>query len=403
VISELYYPEETSTGAFLTQTAEGLACHFPVEVLCSQPTYGARGLRAPVNEVRNSVNIHRCWGTTFNKDVLPLRMLNMFTIALSIMFNAIGRIRAGDCVLVVTNPPLLPLVVALACFIRRAKCILIIHDVYPDVLIAAGVLNNGSPLAEMVAHVMRALYRRMDRIVVLGRDMEMLIHSKVPDHGRIIHIPNWADLGLVKPLPRSENNLLNELGLAGKFVVQYSGNIGRTHGIEYLVQCAEQMSDETQLHFLFIGFGGGKAWLKRAVEDRGLKNVSVLDYRTRSELSFSLNACDIAIISLAKGMAGVSVPSRMYNVMAAGKPIIAVTDTSSELALAIRDEDVGWVVEPGNMAALKAAIFDAQGDLDRLNQMGLRARRAAETKYTFEQANASYISLVSSLYSPAKG
>jgi glycosyltransferase involved in cell wall biosynthesis len=233
--------------------------------------------------------------------------------------------------------------------------------------------------------------------------MEMLIHSKVPDHGRIIHIPNWADLGLVKPLPRSENNLLNELGLAGKFVVQYSGNIGRTHGIEYLVQCAEQMSDETQLHFLFIGFGGGKAWLKRAVEDRGLKNVSVLDYRTRSELSFSLNACDIAIISLAKGMAGVSVPSRMYNVMAAGKPIIAVTDTSSELALAIRDEDVGWVVEPGNMAALKAAIFDAQGDLDRLNQMGLRARRAAETKYTFEQANASYISLVSSLYSPAKG
>ncbi len=404
VISELYYPEETSTGAFLTQTAEGLARRFLVRVLCSQPTYGGRGIRAPVNGVRNGVNIHRCWGTTFNKDVLPLRVLNMFTIALSIMLNSVGRIRAGDCVLVVTNPPLLPLVVALACFIRRARCVVIVHDVYPDVLIAAGVLNNGSFPAKIIEYVMRALYRWVDRIVVLGRDMEILIRSKAPDcYQRIVCIPHWADLDLVKLLPRSENNLLGELGLANKFVIQYSGNIGRTHGIEYLIQCAEQMRNDSQLHFLLIGFGGKKVWLKQAVEDRGLKNVSILDYRIRSELSYSLNACDIAIISLAEGMVGVSVPSRMYNVMAAGKPIIGVANVDSELAQVIRDEDIGWVVEPGNVAALRVAITEAQGDLDRLNQMGLRARGAAEAKYSFEKANTSYMNLVSSLYPPTKG
>jgi colanic acid biosynthesis glycosyl transferase WcaI len=399
VISELYHPEETSTGAFLTQIAEGLARRFLVRVLCGQPTYGARGQRAPVDEVRNGVRIHRCWGTTFNKDVLPLRMINMLTIALSIMLNVVWRIRAGDCVLVVTNPPLLPLVVALACFIRRARCILIIHDVYPDVLVATGAFSNSSLLTRVIAHAMCTLYRQMERIVVLGRDMEMLIRSKVPDHHeRIIRIPNWADLHLVKPLPRSENDLLSELGLANKFVIQYSGNIGRTHGIEHLIQCAEQMRNEPQLHFLFIGFGGKKVWLKQTVKDRGLKNVSIIDYRIRSELPYSLNACDIAIISLAKGMAGVSVPSRMYNVMAAGKPIIAVADVASEVAQVVNEEDIGWVVEPGNVAALKAAIIDAQRDLDRLNQMGLRARRAAETKYSLEQANASYISLVHSVY-----
>ena len=202
----------------------------------------------------------------------------------------------------------------------------------------------------------------------------------------------------MKPLPRSENALFGHLGLANKFVIQYSGNIGRTHGIEYLIQCAEQMRNDSPLHFLFIGFGGKKAWLKQAVEDRGLKNVTILDYRLRSELRYSLNACDIAIISLARGMAGVSVPSRMYNVMAAGKPIIAVADAASELAQVIRDEDIGWVVEPGNVAALKAAIIEAMGNPDRLIQMGLRARRAAETKYSFERANASYINLVYSLY-----
>jgi glycosyltransferase involved in cell wall biosynthesis len=403
VISELYYPEETSTGAFLTQTAEGLARRFFVRVLCSQPTYGARGQRAPVNEVRNGVKVHRCWGATFNKDVLPLRLLNMFTIALSIMSNAVGRIQAGDCVLVVTNPPALPIVVALACFIRRAKCVLIIHDVYPDVLIATGALNSGSSLVGMIAWVMRVLYRRMASIVVLGRDMETLVRSKLPNgDDRIVTIPNWADLDLVKPLPRSENALLGQFGLANKFVIQYSGNIGRTHGIEYLVQCAEQMRDSQELQFLFIGFGGKKAWLKQVVEDRGLKNVTVLDYRLRSELQYSLNACDIAIISLVRGMAGVSVPSRIYNVMAAGKPIIAAADTVSELAQVIREEDIGWVVEPGNVEALKAAIVEAKGKPDRLVQMGLRARKAAEAKYSLEHANASYMNLVYSLYPPTR-
>jgi colanic acid biosynthesis glycosyl transferase WcaI len=403
VISELYYPEETSTGAFLTQTAEGLARRFLVRVLCSQPTYGARGQRAPVNEVRNGVKVHRCWGTTFNKDVLPLRLLNMFTITLSIMLNAVGRIQAGDCVLVVTNPPLLPLVVALACFIRRAKCVLIIHDVYPDVLIATGALSSGSSLAGMIAWIMRVLYRRMASIVVLGRDMETLVRSKLPNGvDWIVTIPNWADLDLVNPLPRSENALLGQFGLANKFVIQYSGNIGRTHGIEYLTQCAEQMRNGSALHFLFIGFGGKKAWLKKAVEDRGLKNVSILDYRLRSELPQSLNACDVAIVSLARGMTGVSVPSRMYNIMAAGKPIIAVADAASELAQVIRDENIGWVVEPGNVEALKAAIDEAMGNPGRLIQMGLRARKAAEAKYSLEHAIASYMNLVCSLYPPTR-
>jgi colanic acid biosynthesis glycosyl transferase WcaI len=398
----LYYPEETSTGYFLTRIAEGLARRFSVGVLCSQPTYGARGLHAPVNEVRNGVKVHRCWGTTFNKDVLPLRLLNMVTIALSIMLNAVGRIRAGDCVLVVTNPPLLPLVVALACFIRRARCVLIVHDVYPDVLIATGVFNNGSSLTKIISYIMHALYRRMNRIVVLGRDMEMLIRSKVPDHNeRIVRIPNWADLDLVKPLPRSENHLLRELGLANKFVIQYSGNIGRTHGIEYLVQCAVEMKNDSQSHFLFIGFGGKKAWLKKAAEDRGLKNVSILDYRTRPELPHSLNACDIAIISFAEGMAGVSVPSRMYNVMAAGKPMIAVADENSELALVVREEGIGWVVSPGDTCGLQRAIMEAMANPNLLVQMGHRARLAAETKYSFERVNQAYTEMLASIYAEA--
>lgn len=404
VISELYYPEETSTGAFLTQTAEGLAGRFSVSVLCSQPTYGARGQRAPRNELRNGVDILRSWGTTFNKDVLPLRLINMATITISVMLNAIWHIRADDCVFVVTNPPTLPLVIALACGLRRAKGILIIHDVYPEVLIASGASSRGSFMTRAIEWVMRCLYRRMAGLVVLGRDMEALVRSKLPaGDDRITAISNWADLDLVKPLQRNDNAILKDLQLTEKFVIQYSGNIGRTHGIVDLIRCAQLLDNNSNnVHFLFIGFGGKKAWLSRTIREHEINNTTLLDYVPRAALPDSLNACDIVIISLAPGMTGVSVPSRMYNSMAAGKPIIAVADKASELARVVLEEGIGWVVKPGDVDALKSTIIDAQSNISRLGSMGLRARKAAEEKYSFKRANEKYMNLVSSLYQPNK-
>jgi colanic acid biosynthesis glycosyl transferase WcaI len=138
VVSELYYPEETSTGHFLTHIAEGLAAHYPVSALCSQPTYSKRGSRAPRREVRHGVEIHRGLGTTFDKDVLPGKLANALTISLSLFLTALRRFRRGDVALVVTNPPFLPFLTRLACALRGARCVLLIHDVYPETLIAAG-------------------------------------------------------------------------------------------------------------------------------------------------------------------------------------------------------------------------------------------------------------------------
>ena len=142
MISELYYPEETSTGHVLTKLAEGLADRYSVHALCSQPTYSSRGTRAPARETRNGVAIERVWGLTLNKDVLWQRLLNASTISTSIFMRALTRLERGDVVLVVTTPPLLPIVTVAACKIRGASCVLIVHDVYPDVLIAAGMARS---------------------------------------------------------------------------------------------------------------------------------------------------------------------------------------------------------------------------------------------------------------------
>jgi colanic acid biosynthesis glycosyl transferase WcaI len=402
VISELYYPEETSTGYFLTKIAEGLASRFSVRVLCSQPTYSSRGRRALANEIRNGVHIHRCWSSTFNKDVMPLRLLNVASISLSIFVNCLRRFRSGDCVIVVTNPPLLPFVVLLASRFCGSICCLLIHDVYPEVLTASGIVKQNSLVAQGIGWLTQQLYKRMSRIIVLGRDMAALAKNKMGTVDQPIKIiPNWSDVDFIRPCTCWPHPLLGQLGLSDRFVIQYSGNIGRTHGVEQLVACAEQLENDSTVHFLFIGFGGKKPWLDQRVRKLGLSNVTIMDYRPRAELAVSLTACDVAIISFIRGMAGVSVPSRMYNVMAAGRPIIAIADSDSELALVVREEGIGWVVSPGDISGLRKAILEAKANPSLLTQMGQRARQAAEMKYSFKLIKKAYIEMIASIYEEA--
>lgn len=403
VVSELYYPEETSTGYILTKIAEGLAVGRNVRVVCGQPTYSSRGVRAPARERRKGVEIERCWGTTWNKDILPLRLVNLLTISCSIFVRLLCDLRSGERVLVVTNPPLLPFVVALACRLRRARCLLLIHDVYPEVAVAAGLLRSESPVARLLNNCVRRLYASVENIIVLGRDMKSLAQAKLTDgQDRVVVIPNWADLELVRPEARSSNPLSNELGLLDRFVLQYAGNMGQSHNIEGVLECATLLASDPAFHFLVIGSGAKRRWLKRAVNDRCLNNITLLDHRPRSQSQDFLNACDVAIITMVAGMAGVSVPSRLYNVLATGKPIIAVADPNSELALVVSEEQIGWVVPPNNAEALANAVREAASDQPRLEQMGRRARRAAETKYSLERVIRAYADLLADLSGPVE-
>jgi glycosyltransferase involved in cell wall biosynthesis len=400
-VSELYYPEDTSTGYYVTGIAEGLAADEAVAVLCSQPTYAARGTRAPSHERRKGVEIWRCAGTTLDKDRLLSRCVNLTTISLSIFGNALRRFRQGDVVVVTTNPPTLPFVAVISARLRGTRCVLLVHDVYPEVLVASGLFSERSTAVRLLAALQRVLYHWMDKIVVIGRDMELLVarRAAVAD-SKTARIPNWADLDDVRPTARDANPLIAQLGLAEKFIVQYSGNMGRTHGLESVIAAAERLRGNGEIHLLLIGGGAKKSWLEHAVVDRRLTNVTILPYQPRSAIGVSLNACDIALISFAPGMAGVSVPSRMYNVMAAGKPIVAVADPQSELAQLVREERIGWVTPPGDAERIASTIAEASSDRAALAEMGTRARAAAERKYSYNRVISAYRSVVSELLAP---
>jgi glycosyltransferase involved in cell wall biosynthesis len=235
----------------------------------------------------------------------------------------------------------------------------------------------------------------MERIIVLGRDMDRLVKGKLDkEHSRVIIIPNWADLDSVVPASKDANLLLKELGLGQKFVVQYAGNMGRTHGLESLLDSAEALARDANVHFLFIGTGAKKPWIERLVRERKLTNVTVLGNRPRADQPNFLNACDVSIISFVPGMAGISVPSRMYNIMAAGKPIIAVADSCSEIALVVEEENIGWVVPPGQSDEISKVIKAAYSNPRLLMEMGQRAHLIAEKKYSIASVIDSYHELI---------
>lgn len=391
ILSELYYPEESATGHILGEIGEGLSGEYEVHVICAQPTYHQRGMNAPQREVHNGVEIRRCRTTNLNKDIIWQRLINFISISLAIFGAALQHLRRGDMVLVVTNPPLLPFLVTAACKLKRAKCVLLVHDVYPEVAVATGLVKADTLPVKLTKWLTRRLYRAVDHIVVLGRDMQSLVRLKLrTDEDKISIIPNWADVEEVRPMDRSDNALLQELQLEDKFVIQYAGNMGYVHDIETIVASADDLQDMPDVHFLFLGAGAKKQWLEAEISRRKLGNITIIPQRPRADQLNFLNACDIAVMALVPGMLGVSVPSRTYNILAAGKPILAVMDPVSEVSLLLEEHSVGRAIPSHDFNKLASAIRHIAANPDELHLMSERARQLVENQFTLQHVLAAF-------------
>jgi colanic acid biosynthesis glycosyl transferase WcaI len=391
ILTELYYPEQSATGFFLTQIAEGLADEFAVWVITGPATVGLQPTRAPDRERRHGVSIVRCAGTSFNKNALPGRLANMLSRTATMFWRALRICRRGDVVIAVTNPPLLPFLVLLLKWVRGCHFVLLIHDVYPEALVAAGLLAPSSPALGVGQLLNRVLYRSADRIITLGRDMSRLVREKLTTGlEKIRCIPHWFDPDGQEPRARQSHPVLTALGLAEQFVVLYAGNMGRTHDVEIVARAVEALRGEPAIQFIFMGAGAKKLWLEGFVRERGLANVLILPPCPQPELMDYLSACDLAVIAFVPGMAGVSVPSRMYNQMAAARPLLAVTEAWSELGRVVCEEQIGWVVQPGDDQGLVTAIRIAAERRQSAAVMGERAACAAREKYHFAQSIAAY-------------
>ena len=298
---------------------------------------------------------------------------------------ALLKVRRGDSILAVTNPPSMPILALILSFIVRVPYSLVVHDVYPEIMVACGLTSRGSLSFSLLTWINKSVLGRAESIFCIGRDMqEHLTRARgVGTDEGIKVISLWADSEQIHPSPRGDNRLLQKLGLIDKFVVLYAGNMGYPHDIETLAAAIREIEYDEGIHFVFIGSGPKQTVLERLVA-HGVRNITILPPRPRSDQNEFLNACDVAILSLVPGMLGLAVPSRTYNLMAAGKPIIAMVAETSEVARVVREEEIGWVIEPRAIDKTAQAIRAAKENRGKLLAMGVRARQAVETKYRRE-------------------
>jgi glycosyltransferase involved in cell wall biosynthesis len=301
-----------------------------------------------------------------------------------------------------TDPPFTAIVLWLLSHIRRLDYECILLDIYPDGLVGLGSLRDRSLLTRLWRALNRLSYRRARQLTVIGRDMVTLLGRRYGiDAARVTYIPHWATEEVDRLPGTAPNGFLKDPGLEGKFVVQYSGNMGIWHDMESFVRAAEHLRDVDRIHFLFIGNGTRREAARQLSRSLGLRNVTWLDFLPREQLGESLAACDVALISMRAGLEGVAVPSKLYGILAAGRAVIAQVPRESEVAYTLADEGCGRVVEPGDVDGLVTAIRSLAGDPELVGRMGARALAAYRSKYSLDQAVASFESLWQ-LPSPAR-
>lgn len=401
VMSELYHPEVTSTGHYMTLIAERLAADGrDVAVLCGQPTYGARGTRAAGVERRNGVTIRRCGGTTFDKDNLAGRAVNIVTLSMSTLWSGLRRVRRGDLVIAVTNPPTMPWIAMLVATLRRARFVPLFHDVLPVVLEVAGGRPAGS-LAVGIARSMTAIAtRRADTIVVVGRPLvtELERYGHAAD---VVVIPNWSDDADVVPVAPEHSVIRRELGLVRRRVALYAGTFGRANDLEIVLGAAALLARRDDITIVLCGDGPQRASIERRVGSGHSENVVIAGPYPRDRQSDMYGAGDVVVVPLLAGMGRSSMPSRTYNSLAAGCPVIACTEPDSELALLIGEHGVGAIAPAGDAPALARAI---EGLLDdpELPEVAARARDTALGACSTETALSAWSALVARLLGDAR-
>jgi colanic acid biosynthesis glycosyl transferase WcaI len=387
IVSEYYSPDPSTTSEIMTAIATHLARDVPVLVLS-----GTAGSSATAESGRPTVVEIKKRATA--KGALVKRALAETMFALRAFFRLLRTLSAGDVVLTVTAPFMLPYAVAAATWLRRGRSILIMHDFYPDVLVLTGLIKPSS-LPSLVIHALNAtMFRMLSAVVVIGRETEpLLLRYKGVTPDKIHLIPNWATLAAgVRPI-RRENRFRQ--ACSHGFVVGLSGNLGFTHDPDVVFEAARLLKDEQQIQFLLSGWGIGYARLHQLQAATPLVNVTLADRVPARELEELLAAANVWIIPYRADMVGVSVPSRLYNLLAVGRPILLVSDAKSDAAQLVNAHDIGWVIPPRDAAKLAVAIRQACAASD---DAAMRERAVAVAReFTIDAALKGYDAVVRQL------
>ena len=408
VYAHYYYPDVASTGQILTELCEGMKDTFDITVICVVPSYIGKieekyKIKRIYKENINEINVVRVRVPEFQKSNKLSRTKNL----LAYFFNSLiatFKLEKHDYIFTISQPPILGGVLGVLCkWIKGGKLIYNIQDFNPEQTMAVGYTKN-KLLLNTAMMMDKFSCKQSNEVIVVGRDMQETLRNrfnnkKVPEN---TFINNWIDEKEIYPLNENHPKIIDfkeKYNLNDKFIIMYSGNIGLYYDLENIIKVIGKFNEREDVIFAFVGDGTVKKEIEDYATENKLSNVTFIPYQDKADLVYSLNSADIHWVVNAKGIKGVSVPSKLYGVMATGKPVLGVLDKGSEARLIVDECNCGVCTEPGNYNEIYNKIEYILNNKEKVKMLGKNGRKYLEKNLTKEVSINKYKNTILSLYS----
>ncbi|HAX79151.1 MAG TPA: glycosyltransferase WbuB [Cyanobacteria bacterium UBA11372] len=385
IITQFYPPDYAATGQLIEELAIQLRnTGAQVHVFTGQPGYAFQKKSAPTIERKDKLLIRRSRTARLWPKRIRGKAINGLLFCLRSAFHLLKSCWRGDVLLLTTAPPFLPLLGYLAHLIFKLPYVCLLYDLYPDVAVELQVVPETHWMVRFWHLVNQEIWKNSSGLIVLSPSMEKRIVAKCPEVAdKIAVIHSWANPDLIVPLPKQDNWFAHKHNLVDKFTVLYSGNMGRCHDMETILETASLLRNEP-IQFVFIGDGAKRKICMEQAEILGLTNCLFLPYQDKKYLPYSLTACDLSLVSISPGMEGLVAPSKLYGILAAGRPVGVICEEHSYLRQLIDDADCGAAFQNHDAQGLAEYIRHLAKDPELAHQMGKAGRRYLKSNFTLE-------------------
>jgi len=393
IITQFYPPDYAATGQFIYDLAHGLAKQgVEVGVFTGMPGYAFRQINVKRQEDLNGVNVKR----TGSINLMSKRIRNKLFASILFLLRCVIKFRRrgirGSHLVLTSAPPFLGLIGWFynKLFGHTYSCI--VYDIYPEVAVRLGVVKKNHWVVRFWEFINRKVWERATSLIVLSDPMKQLLVSKNPRLANKIHvIHSWADPNLIRPIAKSENWFAKAHDLVDSFIVLYSGNLGRCHDTHTILEAAYLLMDHPDIKFLFIGNGVGSKIVKEAIAVGKLTNTIQMPYQDQEVLPFSLTACDLSLVSVLPNVGDTIAPSKMYGILAAGRPVAAICPEDNYLRDIVAEGNCGQCFVNGDAQGLADYIIYLAANPKTAAELGCNARNILELNYTVDKAIPKYV------------
>ncbi len=395
LITQFFPPDYAATGQLLEELVRHLGnLGVEIEVFTGQPGYAFEKNKAPAREQSGQVRIQRTRATQVWYQRIRGKALSGVLFTLRAALHILRHNRHHNVLLVTTAPPFLPVLGYLAHKLFKLPYVCILYDLYPDIAIALNVIPKHHWLGRFWQIVNRKVWQEADQIIVLSPAMKQRVADICPQAANNISvIHSWGDAKKIVPILKQDNWFARKYNTVEKFTVLYSGNMGRCHDIDTILETAKLLKDQP-IQFLCVGGGAKKKILIEQVKKLGLNNFQFLPYQEKSNLPYSLTACDLSLVSMDKGFESLVAPSKLYSALATGKPVAVVCPQHSYLKQLIAEGNCGQTFDNGDSQSLAEFIQMLSNNPQLAENMGKAARKYMQLHFTPEVIAQEYLEVL---------